>query len=205
VKKIPRWIQEWLDNTQGLIEPDEGRRLASLAGEVPKDRAIVEIGSHTGLSTCWLAAGSRYGYGAHITAVDPWPPPRPDSQDDPWNLGPDGVIQRFQMNVAGTTQDLIGGDFRDLITPLRMESHNASKVWLNEIGLLFIDAIHEEWAVLQDYGSWERFIPSGGFLALHDYGDTYPGCRRAIDTIEALGEFKPLGITGSLWTGERKW
>jgi hypothetical protein len=205
VKKIPKWMQAWLDNTQGLVEPEEGRQLAQLAGMVPKHQAIVEIGSHTGLSTCWLAAGSRYGYGAHITTVDPWPPPRPDSKDDPWNLGPDGVIERFQTNIAGTTQETIGPDFRDLVTPLRLPSYDASQVWLNTIGLLFVDAIHEEWAVLQDYGSWERFIPPGGSLALHDYGDSYPGCKRAIDTIAALGDWTRVGVVGSLWIGVRKW
>jgi len=197
-------MTNWLDNTQGLVEPDEGRRLATLAGVVPKEYAIVELGSHTGMSTCWMAAGSRYGNGAHITAVDPWPPPRPGSQDDPWNLGPEGVVERFWMNISGVTQDTIGPDVRDLVTPLRMSSVEAAGVWMKDIGLLFIDAIHEEWAVLQDYGAWERFIPPGGFLAMHDYGDAYPGCKRAIDTIAATDAFDSLEVTGSLWTGVRK-
>ena len=183
----------------------QGRKLAYLASRVKADLAIVEVGSHTGLSSCWLAAGSRAGYGASVTCVDPWGEPRPDSKDDPWELGAEGVLERFKSNVSGTTQDLANESYWDLITPLRTTSVAASSIWVQPIGLLFIDAIHEEWAVLQDYGSWERFIPPGGFLALHDYGDTYPGCKRAIDTIEALGDFKPLGITGSLWTGERKW
>ena len=87
---LSRETRNWLVRTQGLIENAQGERLAELAYYVPRNMAIVEIGSHTGLSTCWLAAGSRAGNGAHVTAVDPYPDPRPGSKDDPWELGRTG-------------------------------------------------------------------------------------------------------------------
>jgi hypothetical protein len=193
----------WLDNTQGLIEPEEGRRLATLASWVPRNQAIVEVGSHTGLSTCWLAAGSRSGLGAHIIAVDPWPAPRPGSLDDPWELGPEGVLQRFKDNVAGVTQDTSREDYGDLITAIRIRSEELAACWVKPIGLLFVDAVHEEAAVKADYAAWSSHVADDGVIAFHDYGDSYPGCKRGIDYVAATGLWEPLGVVGSLWVGRR--
>ena len=130
----------WLDNTQGLIEPDEGRRLAMLARYIDPIHSIVEVGSHTGLSSCWLAAGStrwsrcadllRRSLGRAETRIE----------DDPWELGADGVLERFKSNVSGTTQEVDNESYWDLITPLRTTSVAASSIWIKPIGLLFIDA-----------------------------------------------------------------
>lgn len=191
----------WLENTQGLIEVDEGERLALLAQGVPASQAIVEIGSHTGLSSCWLAAGSRDGNGAHITCVDPWGEPRPDSLDDPWGLGADGVLERFLSNVAGTTQEVANEDYGDLITPLRTTSKAAAKMWVQPIGLLFVDAIHEGPAVKADWKAWSKHLAPGALACFHDYGDTYPGVREAIDAIIPTRAWTWVDITGSLWQG----
>lgn len=200
---VPEHDAAWLKNTQGLIESDEGEWLAEIAAKVPANQAIVEIGSHTGLSTCWMAAGSRHGNGAHVVAVDPWPPPRPNSQDDPWELGPEGVLQRFKDNVAGVTQEVPREDYGPFITALRMTSEEAAHAWVKPIGLLFIDAIHEEWAVLADHAAWHPFVVSDGVIALHDYSDSYPGCKRAIDTIHSTGMWNFVGLVGSLWVARR--
>lgn len=66
-----------LEDTQGLVEVEEGEKLAELASQVTAKHAIVEVGPHTSLSSCWMAAGSRDGNGAHITCLDPWGEPRP--------------------------------------------------------------------------------------------------------------------------------
>jgi len=194
----------WLQNTQGLIEDSEGERLAQHAKNVPATQAIVELGSHTGLSTCWMAAGSRDGNGAHITAVDPWGKPRPGSLDDPWDLGPDGVLERFQSNIAGTTQLVFNEDYGDIVTPLRMKSRAASRVWIKPIGLLFVDAIHEGPAVLEDWYSWSPHLAPGAVVCFHDYGDSYPGVKEAIDReIEPSRRWIWQDLTEpSLWQGQ---
>lgn len=203
---IDQHTKLWLRNTQGLIEYNQGLRLAKLAAVVPADQAIVEIGSHTGLSTCWLAAGSRSGYGAHVYAVDPYPAPRPGTKDDPWELGPEGVIERFWSNVAGTTQEVPrGDDYTDLVTLFRETSLDAAARWeKRDIGLLFVDAIHEYEPVLADYAAWSPFMAQYGVIAFHDYHHTYPGCKQAIKEIAATGLWEPMGLTGSLWVGRRR-
>jgi hypothetical protein len=201
--KLDEHTRKWLTKTQGLVEASEGYRLAKLASLVPRNQAIVEIGSHTGLSTCWLAAGSRNGNGAHIFAIDPWGPPRPDSMDDPWELGPEGVLQRFKDNIAGVTQYEPNEDYGDLVTPLRTHSERASRFWVQPIGLLFVDAVHEGWAVRQDWLSWNKHMAPEGMACFHDYGDSYPGVREAIDdTVIPSREWSWIEVTPpSLWQG----
>lgn len=193
----------WLDNTQGLIEPDEGRRLAELAAHVHPNTAIVELGSHTGLSSCWLAAGSRAGHGAPVFCIDPWGEPRPGSLDDPWNLGAEGVLARFRSNISGVTQEVENDSYWDIVHPLRATSLEVAKLWLKPVGLLFVDAIHEEQPVLDDWDAWRRHLGMGSWVAFHDYGDSYPGCKRAIEKIAVSEDWRDIDVTGSLWTARR--
>lgn len=181
----------------GMISPAEGERLASLAASIEPSRAIVELGTHTGLSTCWMAAAAKAGHGAHITAVDPWAGPRPGSDDDPLGLG-DTVYERFSENV--TAEGHWGA-----ITPLKARSTVVAESWIQPIGLLFIDAVHEYEHVRDDYQAWERFIPSGGWVAFHDYNPD--PAHRYFGVAQAIAEFvigwsEPV-VTGSLWTARR--
>lgn len=193
-------VMAWLDNTQGLIEPDEGRRLAELAAHVDPETAIVELGSHTGLSSLWLAAGSRSGEGTHVFCIDPWGEPRPGSLDDPWELGPEGVLERFRSNISGTTQWTERESYWDIVTPLRTTSSEAARMWLKPIGLLFVDAIHEELPVLTDWENWRPHMAPQAWAAFHDFGESYPGCKRAIEKIAADEDWRDVEVTGSLWT-----
>ena len=67
--KFGMWEEGYI---AGAVTLDEGRRLARLAGKVPTEQVIVELGSHGGSSTSWLALGSRKGHGAPVYAIDPW-------------------------------------------------------------------------------------------------------------------------------------
>lgn len=170
--KVPPDEWAWLENTQGLIDPLEGDWLATQAYEVPSDRAIVEVGSHTGLSTCWMAAGSRQGNGAHVFAIDPWPEPGYAEGDDPFDLkSGDAVYQRFWDNVQGRTQEVKNVDYSPWVSALRMTSEVAASVWDEgvPIGLLFIDAIHTYQGVKGDVERWDKFLVPGGWLAINDY------------------------------------
>lgn len=186
----------------GLVEPDQGQLLADLARLVPPDRAIVEIGSHTGLSTCWMAEGSRRGRGAHVFAVDPWPMPRPGSRDDPFALETgDAVLDVFRRNITDH-----GHDAR--VTPLRGTSLDLARFWVKPVGLLFVDAVHDYAGVRSDFLHWQRHIPVGGTIAFHDW-DTNPthdyyGVHVAIEEFVAhSADWEPQPPVGSLWSARR--
>ena len=52
----------------------------------------------------------------------------------------------------------------------------------SRIDVLFIDGNHEYQYVQRDIALWAPLIPSGGWLAIHDYGATHvDGPRRAVD------------------------
>ena len=182
----------------GLIQVSEGQRLARLAATVPMGQAIVEIGSHTGLSTVWMAAATQ----AHVVAVDPWGDPRPDTLDDPFALVTgDAVFDLFMRNLAHE-------GVASKVTPLRTTSLDAARIWAQPIGLLFIDALHEYEHVRSDYLHWARHIPVGGWIAFHDWIDDpshpYYGVKVAIDEVViGSGEWNNVEVTEHLWTAMR--
>ena len=69
-------LAEKLAALEGLISPAVGKELARLAFLTAPEKAIVEIGSYRGKSTCYLASGAvsqfvdRYDIPAHVFAVD---------------------------------------------------------------------------------------------------------------------------------------
>lgn len=194
----PRF-RDYLATVSGLIEPVEAQRLARLAADTPPWSRIVEIGSHTGLSTCWLALGARTGNGAHIVAVDPWPDPRPPGpgyDDDPFDLGSgDAVFERFTANL-----NAVGA--WDEVTVIRTTSAVAAGIVCNPVGLLFVDAVHEYDAVAADIRAWVPRVIAGGWVAFHDYWDDPERTKRspvadAIDDV--LPAYGPWRGTGVVW------
>jgi hypothetical protein len=182
----------------GLVQVDEGRRLAELAGRVPVEQAIVEVGSHTGLSTCWMAHAAQ----AHVTAIDPWADGRPNSKDDPFELGSgQAVYERFAANLSSE-------GLWSKVTPLRTLSTIAAQWWVQPVGLLFIDAVHELEPVKSDYLHWADRIAPGGWLAFHDYSDDpeheYAGVAQAIEAVVIpSGLWEEPIITLNLWTARK--
>lgn len=159
----------------GLVQVDEGRQLHSLARMVPPERAVVEIGSHTGLSTCWMAHRAR----AHIFAVDPWGDPRPETLDDPFGLVTgDAVLDVFLGNIRSE-------GYESRVTPIRGRSLDVARLWVQPIGLLFIDAIHTYEAVLADIDAWAPHLAPGAFVVFHDWTPDpehpYGGVKVAVD------------------------
>lgn len=189
---------------RGLVMPSEGRVLAELAGQVAGVTAIVELGAHTGLSTCWLAAGAAAGHGAHVFSIDPWGDPRPGSDDDPFHLGTgEAVLSQYFANLA--TEGHLGR-----VTPIRGRSTDVAPLWVQPVGLLFIDAVHEFEAVRADYEAWAPHVVEGGSVAFHDYWAD-PDCTvrgEVGDFVEAV--VRPSGLWTSgytalgLWTAQRR-
>lgn len=182
----------------GLVQDSEGRRLAELARSVPVDQAIVEIGSHTGLSTCWMADSTK----AHIIAVDPWGDPRPGTLDDPFALVTgDAVLARFMDNIRTEGHG-------QRVTPIRTVSTVAASMWVKPVGLVFIDAIHEREHVIADYEAWAPFVAPGGWLAFHDWAPwpehPYYGVTQAIEEVVIpSGLWSEPVIVDALWTAHR--
>ncbi len=160
--------QDQLWTLDGLLwSLEEGQRLAYMASRVPRHLAIIEIGSHKGKSTCFLAAGSRAGNGARVYAVDLW---------DLADFIKPSVLEDFRAQVNGA-------GLEHLITPVRGDSLEVAARWKHRAGLLFIDGCHEYEAVRADYRAWGHLVEPGGYVAFHDYHEQFPGVVRVVDEI----------------------
>jgi predicted O-methyltransferase YrrM len=169
--------------------------LCELAGRVPADQEIVEIGSYAGGSAQRMAAVAERA--AHITCVDPWAS----------HYAGEAIMARFLAVVDWSA-----------VTALRGDSTEVAKLWLKPIGLLFIDADHSYENVLADYQAWFSFIPPGAYLVFHDYSRvaskdtpwTEGTCKVVNEVVMPSGLWTPvaeldplLADGGGLWAGVR--
>lgn len=184
------------------MDPAELERLAELAAQVPRDQAIVELGSYRGGSASALALGARNGGGAHVTCIDPWPQPRANEPDPGHAERQRGALEAFRSTMSAQGWP---------VTALRAHSHNIAPRWVQPVGLLFIDGDHSYDAVAADFRSWLSLLAPGAWLVFHDYFDdgecTLPGdTARVIDELVIpTGLFHVEPMTLKLWVGRRRW
>ncbi len=136
--------------------------LFELAGSLPTNASIVEIGSYLGASTCFLAAGVRPHKGT-VYAIDTWT-----------NTGmSDGVYDTYRDFLHSIVP------LRDSIVPLRGLSTEISINFDQPIDLLFVDGDHSYEAVRSDLEVWLPKLKSGALVVLHDFSWA-EGIRRAV-------------------------
>lgn len=67
------------------------------------------------------------------------------------------------------------------------------------LDFVFIDADHTEPAVRRDIVNWMPKLKPGGWLMGHDYGDKFPGVKRAVDDLLPSRLLWPDDV----WSSER--
>lgn len=114
-----------------------------------EDFLVAEIGSYAGVSSEVLALHCKKLY-----CIDTW---------EDWNN--DGII--FQaMELFDNMKELYG----DKIEKMHMTGDEASKLFPDEhFDLVYLDALHWDWAVLNDINTWLPKVKRGGYLTGHDY------------------------------------
>jgi len=178
----------------GYLQEDEAQRLTWLAARVPADKAIVEIGSLRGRSTCRLGLGAAAGLGAHVWAIDTWGPYSPASG----LKGGDQHRERFDFNI-----DLFGLGAQ--VTPIRADSREIAKVWQREIGLLFIDGEHTYEGIRGDYEGFHEHVVAGGWLAIHDYYEDWVDIIRFVnETVFPSDDWETANLRCTLLTMRRR-
>ncbi len=140
-------------NIRGWLSPSESSILYYFASKISKNNLIVEIGSFYGRSTICLGLGSVVGRNSKIIAVDP-------------HIGIDSY------NSSDSYSELSKNlkNFKlDNVSILREESLIAAKNHKeSNIGLLFIDALHDYDNVKADFWNWENLIVKDGYILFHD-------------------------------------
>jgi predicted O-methyltransferase YrrM len=152
VAATPEEAWSFASKAEGWLTEPQGRLLFELAGKVPRDEAVVEIGSHHGKSTILLALGLPEGL--TMTAIDPFDDPR-------WGGGPES-LEAFEANLrtAGVT---------DRVRLVRGLSADAARTWTGpKVGLVWIDGAHDYASVLADLDGWTPHLAPGARLLVHD-------------------------------------
>ncbi len=189
-----RYMNNKLAGLKGYLRDIEGEKLMELASFIPKEQAIVEIGSYMGKSTCYLASGSN---GSMVYAIDLW-----DLGDYKERYKKPETFKTFKKQISDM-------DLTQKITVIKGNSIEIAKTWDQPVGLLFIDANHEFEFVKADYEAWHNFVVPGGYIAFHDYKNPdYPsvvGASKFIDEVikhSILWNFE--GLYHSLYVMRRK-
>ncbi len=163
----------------GFLHPEEGFALFLWARDGDSRGAIVEIGSLMGLSTCWLAAGSKSAGREKIMAVDHFKG-SPEHQSGgthplPAIINDGSTLPIFEENLRRM-------GLRDWVEPHVGSSAEIGATWNEPIRLLFIDGDHSVEGSTVDVNTWSKFIVPGGVMVFHDV-DVWPGVTQVYNAL----------------------
>jgi predicted O-methyltransferase YrrM len=155
---------------EGWLSREQAMALYEAAGTVAPGRWIVELGSHHGRSTVALAKGKPRSVG--LLAVDPFTRQPQGKGDAAYNAFLDNLgrleLGREVQLFRGTSEE--AARYRELLFEVAGgeafgDPHELGRP---EIGLLFVDGLHDRNSVLRDIELWEPLIGEGGLVYFHD-------------------------------------
>jgi Methyltransferase domain/Glycosyl transferase family 2 len=175
IKKIEGWLNE---EEADLLLATCHRAVSFL----PRESAVVEIGSFCGRSTIVLGSVVQsLGASTKVYAID----------------GHDGIVGAAGSGTGtmslGSTLDVFRRNIAEnaltsVVEPVVKRSYEVT--WDKPIALLFIDGLHDYDNVSRDFHHFEPWVVAGGYIAFHDYADYYPGVVRFVDEVIALQQFE---------------
>lgn len=162
----------------GWCKPPEREALYRLARNGPGTGLIVELGCYQGLSTIYLAAGSKAAGREQVVAIDPH------------HLG---SFPPFQDNLRRAGLD-------DWVRPIVAHSGEVADEWDGQaIRLLYLDGDHRYGQVRRDFEAWQGWVTPGGVLAFHDTIEPgWPDVARFLDERLLAGDWLFPGVAGSI-------
>lgn len=137
-------------------------------------RLVIEFGSWCGRSSVALTASQR------LVCVDTWQGSEGEPNDQ-YVLVPD-ALNEFRRNLAsemdaGTVETRVG-DLGNIQFQERLIHEFAG---LAE--MVFVDGAHDEQSVRRDVSLAKQLLRSGGLLCGHDYSESWPGVKAAVDEL----------------------
>jgi predicted O-methyltransferase YrrM len=180
-------VRSTLENVRGWLSIEEGLLLQELAKRVCDFAQIVEIGSFQGRSAICLASGIN-GNDTKLHSVDP--------HFGIEAYGKKDSFDHLQENIKARELDAH-------VEYIVKESLTAANEWeMKNIGLLFIDALHDYDNVKADFESWSKYIIDGGYLLFHD--SVQSGVNKLLlEILSTENPFEPLGLRDSLFVFQK--
>lgn len=164
------------------VSPDAGLLLHALVRNI-RPRTVVEIGTHLGVSTLWLASALEAG--ARLHTFDLFLPIRRSKLHPHEMLAGREEFVRGWVGQAGL-DDLVHvhkGDSAFEVRRLHADLRERGGVHL-----AFIDGDHAPEGVRQDFLAVEPVLTTGGYVVFHDTFPEYSGCDGPRRLIDRLGE-----------------
>ena len=171
--------------------PRELRALYELALNCPKNGNALEIGSHLGASSCYIAAGLAQASG-RLFCVDTW-------NNETMPEGEQDTFAIFQQNTNGV---------RHTITPVRKWSKDLKWTDIQTLlDLVFIDGDHSYVGTKSDFECVKQWMAEDGIIAFHDFSNlSFPGVTRVVGEALASGDWMIVGKVDTLvWIKAAKW
>ena len=171
-----------LSNFNGTvyIDPPEADLLETLAGQVPENGAVVEIGSYHGASTIRLGRGAQKR-NAVVYAVDPHVHVEHDPADNK-------LVTFTRQDNALFMGNILNNELGATVMSVALPSQAAVKAFKAmpdfEIDLLFIDGAHDFKSVALDFVEYSNLLSADGRIALHD--SMWPGVKQVIEAALAM-------------------
>ncbi len=167
-----------LEGLRTLTPRDTLEVLYRLAALVPRDEAIVEIGTYRGASACWLAAGAETGQGAHVYTIDPHDLPGKRTTTGRGKGGLDFTQTEIREHAEKQIRDC---GLSERVTMIRGFSTEVAKYWNGPpVGLLFVDGDHRQNAATEDFRAWQPHMTRETVIAWDDYAPSHPGVPAAV-------------------------
>ncbi len=140
----------------------------------PGEGDVVELGSWTGLTTCYLATACHQRESGRVYAVDTFEGTMEDGKTYP------SVSHFGGSTLSAFERRIEAAGFADRVTPLVGRTDHWADLYPGEpIRVLFIDADHSFEGVRSDYENWHPHVAAGGLIIFHDYN--FSGVKRFID------------------------
>ncbi|HUW44981.1 MAG TPA: glycosyltransferase [Dehalococcoidia bacterium] len=163
-------------------------RIESIKGD------CLEIGSDLGRSSTLIAEIIKEN--SHLFCVDIW-------SNETWNelasqLGEKAAtyprrdpkaFEIFRHNIKKRGLNAV-------VTPIRNKSEEAIKEFKNPLKFIFIDGCHEYEYVKKDI-EWVKYLVEGGEVVFHDYTDSWPDVKAAVNEFASNHSFKPVDSGGN--------
>jgi len=188
-----------LQSVPGMISPEAGLMLFTLAATQQLVGDIIEIGSWQGRSTIFLASGARAGRNGKVYAVDHF-------------LGNPG--KEILYRVSRDDLSDLAGNFKrnieafgvsELIELLPVDSARAARA-LGGRGvrarMLFIDGNHDYEAVRADFHAFRGLLLPHALAAFDDYSASFPGVTRCVRELVESGVLTPRFHHGNCFVAE---
>jgi predicted O-methyltransferase YrrM len=179
------------DQLFGMMRFAERVALVRYAAQAAPGQAAVELGAHSGVSTCFLAAGLRYAGVSHLWAVDTFA----NSTSLEFEREPRArhLVRAGGSMLPTFRRNLAIFDAAEFVTAAVGTTAQVARTWPGDaIGLLLVDADHSYESCRDDFLTWEPWLAADALVLFHDYEPHYPGVIQAVDEFIAVGKVRLL-------------